>query len=115
MTSRKTAQEFPIHVIREKLRLSSARQAALLSRSVGRLTSCDTLPCLEYREEVAQEYAVIDRLLYLQQCRSCLESCIGSGASRLRYHWRDGRVTETRFRRISPGRVRTRGLWEVTV
>ena len=110
MASRKNAQEYPIQVLREKLRQRSARQAGLLSRSVGRLTSCDAMPCLEYGQEVTAEYAVIDRLLYIQQCRKTLETCIGSGAARLRYRWRDGRVTETRFRRVSPGRVRVSGL-----
>ena len=82
----------------------------MLARSVGRLTSCDVQPCLEYRDEIASEHAVIDRLLYVQECRNSLERCIGSGAARLRYRWRDGRVTETRFRRVSPGRVRVSGL-----
>lgn len=110
MTSKKNMQEYPIHVLREKLRQRSNEQAALLSRSVGRLTSCDALPCPEYRQEVAAEYAVIDRLLYVQHCRSTLEACIGSGSARLRYRWRDGMVTETRFRRVGPGRVRVSGL-----
>lgn len=110
MTSKRNTQEYPIHVLREKLRQRSSQQAALLSRSVGRLTSCDAQPCLEYRQEVASEYAVIDRLLYVQQCRSSLENCIGAGAARLRYRWRDGRVTETRFRRTAPGKVKVSGL-----
>ena len=110
MTAKKNTQEYPIQVLREKLRQRSNRQAALLSRSVGRLTSCDIQPCLEYRQEVDAEYAVIDRLLYIQQCRSSLERCIASGSARLRYRWRDGRTTETRFRRISPGRIKVFGL-----
>lgn len=110
MASRKNAQEYPIQVLREKLRQRSNKQAALLSRSVGRLTSCDVQPCLEYRQEVAAEYAVIDRLLYAQQCRSSLERCIGSGSARLRYRWRDGRTTETRFCRTAPGKIKVSGL-----
>lgn len=110
MASRKNTQEYPIQVLREKLRQRSNKQAALLSRSVGRLTSCDVQPCLEYRQEVAAEYAVIDRLLYAQQCRSSLERCIGSGSARLRYRWRDGRTTETRFRRTAPGKIKVSGL-----
>ena len=110
MASRKNTQEYPIQVLREKLRQQSSKQAALLSRSVGRLTSYDVQPCLEYREEVAAEYTVIDRLLYAQQCRSSLERCIASGAARLHYRWRDGRTTETHFRRTAPGRVRVSGL-----
>ena len=110
MASRKNTQEYPIHVLRETLRQRSAQEAASLSRSVGRLTSYDSQPCLEYRQEVAAEYAVIDRILYAQQCRSSLERCIGSGSARLHYRWRDGRVTETCFRRVSHGRVRVSGL-----
>lgn len=108
--AQKNTQEYPVRVLRENLRQRSTRQAALLSRSVGRLTSYDAQPCLEYRQEVAAEYEVIDCLLYTQQCRSALEACIGSGFARLRYRWRDGRVTETRFRRVAPGRVRVSGL-----
>lgn len=110
MVSKQNSREYPIHVIREDLRQCSARQAALLSRSVGRLTSYDAQPCTEYRQEVTAQYAVVDRLLYLQQCRSTLEQCIASGAARLRYRWRDGHVTDTRFRRVSAGRVRISGL-----
>ncbi len=110
MASGKKTQEYLIQVIREQLRHSSTEQAALLSRSVGRMTSYDAEPCTEYRAEVDSEYAVIDRLLYLQHCRSALERCIGSGSARLRYRWRDGRVTETRFRKTSPGRVAVSGL-----
>ena len=110
MASKQNAKEYPIQIIRENLRQNSARQAAMLARSVGRLTSCDVQPCLEYHQEIANEYTVIDRLLYIQQCRNSLEKCIGSGAARLRYRWRDGSVTDTRFRRTSPGRVRVSGL-----
>ncbi len=110
METKQNAKEYPIQTIREDLRRRSIQEAALLARSVGRLTSCDVQPCLEYRDEIANEHAVIDRLLYVQECRNTLERSIGSGAARLRYRWRDGRVTETRFRRVSPGRVRVSGL-----
>ena len=110
MAFKQNAKEYPIQIIREDLRRRSSQQAALLARSVGRLTSCDIQPCLEYRSEIANEHAVIDRLLYIQECRNSLERCIGSGAARLRYRWRDGRVTETRFRRTVPGRVKVSGL-----
>ena len=46
--------------------------------------------------------------------RSSLEACIGSGSARLRYRWRDGRTTETRFRRTGPGRVKVIGLLVAT-
>lgn len=108
--AQKNTQDYPIHILREDLRQRSVRQAALLSRSVGRLTSYDAQPCLEYQQEVTAQYAVIDCLLYTQQCRSALEACISSGSVRLRYRWRSGRVTETKFRRVAPGRVRVSGL-----
>lgn len=110
MATKNNTREYPIHIIREDLRQRAAQEAALLSRSVGRLTSYDALPCTEYRQEVSSQYAIAERLLYLQQCRSTLEQCIASGASRLRYRWRDGHVTDTRFRKTSPGRVRVSGL-----
>ena len=110
MKNKNNAQEYPIHVLRERLRQCAVDHALTLSRSVSRLTSCDALPCLEYREEVAAEYEVIDRLLYAQQCRSSLERCIGSGSALLRYRWRDGRTTETRFRRTAPGKIKVSGL-----
>lgn len=110
MTTKLNVKEYPIQIIREHLRQCSTQQASRLARSVGRLTSYDAQPCLEYRREVESEYAVIDRLLYLQQCRSSLEKCIASGCARLRYRWQDGRVTQTCFRRTSPGRIKVSGL-----
>ncbi len=95
MASKQNVREYPIHTIRENLRQSSLRQAALRSRSVGRLTSCDAQPCLEHRAEIGVEYAVINQLLYVQQCRGALERCIAAGAVRLRYKWQDGHVTDT--------------------
>ena len=104
------AQEYPVHVLRERLRQCALSCTQTLSRSVGRLTSCDALPCLEYHHEVEHEYAVIDKLIYLQRCRSALGRCISSGSFRLRYRWRDGRVSDTCFRKTSPWRVRVSGL-----
>ncbi len=110
MNAKKKGHEYPIHLLREQLRQQAANRSLTLSRSVGRLTSCDARPCMEYRDEVTSEYAVIDQLLYLQQCRASLERCIGKGFARLRYQWRDGRFTETSFRKTTPGRVRIYGL-----
>ena len=110
MKNQTTAQEYPLHVLREQLRQRAAGCALTLSRSVCRLTSCDVQPCMEYREEVAAEYEVIDQLLYVQQCRAALERCIGHGRSCLRYRWRSGEVTNSSFRRTAPGRVKVRGL-----
>ena len=110
MATKQSAKEYPTQIIREDLRRRSTQEAALLARSVGRLTSCDVQPCLEYRDEIASEHAVIDRLLYVQECRNSLERCIGAGSARLRYRWRDGRVTDTYFRRTAPGRIKISGL-----
>ncbi len=103
-------QVLPSQVLRERLRQSANLQAQQLSRSVGRLTSCDAMPCPEYGEEVAKEREVIGQLLYLQHCRTALERCLDCGSSRLRYRWEDGRVTVTSFRRLRQGRVQVRGL-----
>lgn len=103
-------QEYPVHVLRERLRQCAVGQTQALSHSVSRLTSCDALPCLEYQEEVAAEYEVVDHLLYAQQCRAALEQCIANGRVRLSYRWKDGQVTETCFRRVAPGRVKVSGL-----
>lgn len=103
-------QLVPVHVLREQLRQRAVDASRQLSRSVGRLTSCDALPCPEYGDEVAREYAVVDQLLYIQNCRSALERCIAGGTVRLRYQWRDGRTTMTRFRKVRQGCIQTCGL-----
>ena len=110
MKHNQKAEYFPISVLREQLRQQAGDHAARLSRSVGRLTSCDALPCLEYGEEVAAERSLAEQLFYAQYCREALERCIGSGGARLRYRWADGRVSQTRFRKVGPGRVKVTGL-----
>lgn len=110
MASRKNTKEYTIPTLREYLRQHSTEQAELLARSVRRLTSYDSRPCTEYHCEITDEYAIIDMLLYIQQCRNTLERCIDSGAARLRYHWQDGRVTDTRFSRSTPGKIKVSGL-----
>ena len=110
MESKQNSKVYPVRVLREELRQRSVREAAALSRSVGRLTSYDAQPCTEYSEEVAGQHAAAERLLYLQHCRSSLEQCIASGASRLRFRWGDGHVTYTRFRKIAPARIKVVGL-----
>ena len=89
MKRKNNSPEYPIQVLREQLRSRAQQQSLLLSRSVSRLTSWDAQPCPEYGEEVEAEYETIDRLLY---------------------RWRDGRVSQTDFRRSAPGRVTARGL-----
>lgn len=110
MASKQNMKEYPIHIIREYLRQCAVQEAAVLSRSVSRLTSYDAMPCMEYSQEVACQYAVTEKLLYIQQCRSSLERCIASGASHLRYHWRDGQVTDTRFRKTESAKIKVSGL-----
>lgn len=104
------AQYFPIPELREQLRLQAVEKTGRLSRSVARLTSCDALPCLEYGEEVKQEFSLAEATLYLQHCRSTLEQCIGRNAAALRYRWSDGSTSVTRFKKVGPNRVRVTGL-----
>ena len=111
MKNNKT-EYFPISTLREELRLRASEYAGRLSRSVGRLTSCDRLPCLEYAEEVAAEHALAEKLFYAQHCQDALERCIDVGGAALRYRWADGSVTYTRFRKVGPGRVKVTGMQE---
>lgn len=104
------SEYFPISVLREDLRRQACACSEKLSRSVGRLSSCDSLPCLEYGEEVRVEQQLAERLFYLQNCRNALERCIHAGGARLRYRWADGTVTQTRLRKVSPSRVKVTGL-----
>lgn len=101
---------FAMDGLREELRQQSVFLAEKLSRSVGRLTSCDRLPCMEYSEEVAAEYRLAEQLFYVQQCRNALERCIGLGGAKLRYRWADGSVTQTAFRAVGPVRIKVTGL-----
>lgn len=97
----------PVAVLREDLRLSAERLAEALSRSVRRKTSDDELPCLEYGDEVKNQYALANELLYVQCCRKALEACVASGHAGLRFRHPDGTVVRTWFRRTSLGRVAT--------
>ena len=99
----------PYDKAREELRRRAASQTEKLSRSVARLTSCDA-PCVEYADEVLQERAVIDDLLYYQQCRVALERCMENKSSALRYKRQDGTMITVFFRRMSLGRVKIQGL-----
>lgn len=97
-------------VLREELRLQAVEVATRLSRSVGRLTSCEVQPCLEYGEEVEYQQALGQKLYYLQHCRNALERCIAGGAATLRYRWPDGTVSRTYFRMVGQNRVKVTGL-----
>ena len=105
-------QFFPASDLREALRQKSVAVSARLGRSVARLTSCEAQPCLEYGEEVRAEQALAEHLFYLQHCRNALERCIGGHAATLRYRWSSGTVTVTRFRLVTPSRVKVTGLLE---
>ena len=94
----------PAETAREELRRRAVRQTEKLSRSVARLTSCDA-PCVEYADEVLYEKAVIDDLLYYQQCRAALERCLENKSAPLHYRWQDGTVKTVSFQRLSLSRV----------
>ena len=103
-------QILPRQRLREQLRQEASSRAERPSRSVGRLTSFDALPCPEYGAEVDQERDIIEELLYIQHCRSALERCLDRGSARLHYRWGDGHVTTTSFQRMRQGRVRVFGF-----
>ena len=110
LTMKNNKTEYPVMTLREDLRQQASDLSQKLNRSVGRLTSCELLPCLEYGEEIEYQKQLIEQLLYLQHCRDALEKCIHAGAALHRYRWRRGAVTVTRFRRVGPARVRVSGL-----
>jgi len=110
MKNNKLNTEHPITSLREDLRLEAQSLTERLHRSVGRLTSCEMLPCLEYGEEIAYQRQLAERLFYLQHCRDTLEQCISAGKVALRYHWQDGTVSVTRFRKVGPARVQVTGF-----
>jgi hypothetical protein len=109
MNNNKT-QHFPAAVLREQLRTQALELAEKLARSVGRVTSWENLPCLEYGEEVQKEYALAQRMFYLQQCRDAVEHCIDGKNAVVRYRWPDGTVSRTSFRLAGPNRIRVTGL-----
>ena len=104
------AKSYPIPALREELRLQSSALAQRLSRSVGRLTSCENAPCLEYGEEVRFEEDLIRRILYLQHCREALERCIAGSRVTVSYRKPDGSRGRTTFRKEGPNRVKVQGL-----
>lgn len=103
-------QYFPVSVLRENLRQQAVELASRLNRSVARLTSCDYLPCEEYSEEVATEYALAQQLFYLQHSRAALEKCIAKRAASVRFRWPDGTVTVTKFTISGLHQVKVVGL-----
>ena len=102
----------PIPALREELRLSAWALAVKLSRSVGRLSSCENAPCLEYGDEVRHEEDLIRRMMYLQHCREALERCIAGHRVTVRYRRPDGSQGRTTFRKVGINQVRVTGLLE---
>ena len=102
--------QYPVPALREELRLQANAVTARLSRSVARLTSCETQPCLEYGEEVQFQQELAQQLFYLQHCRNMLERSLVKKSATLRYRWPDGTVTRTVFRKVGPNRVQVSGL-----
>ena len=109
-TGKRNHEAYPIPVLRENLRREASLLSGKLSRSVARLTSADALPCEEYGAEVETQRSFCERLMYLQHCRNALERCIAGKTAHLRWHWQDGTVSETRFRKCGVNRVEVRGL-----
>jgi hypothetical protein len=102
----------PIPALREELRLRACGVANRLSRSVGRLTSCENAPCLEYGEEVRFEEELMRSLMYFQHCRVALEKCIAGRRVTVRFRRADGSTARTTFRKEGVNRVKVTGLLE---
>jgi len=100
----------PISSLREDLRQQAVALSGKLSRSVARLTSCDSLPCLEYGEEITYQRQLAERLFFLQNCRNALERCIPGTKVVLRHRWADGTISRVTFRKAGPGRVKVTGM-----
>ncbi len=96
--------------LRERLRQRAVACSARLDRAVARRTSADPLPCPEYGEEVARQFALAEELFHIQYCRTALERCIDCGAASLRYHRANGAQVRTVFRMTERGLVQVTGL-----
>ncbi len=96
--------------LRERLRQRAVACSSRLDRAAARRTSADPLPCPEYGEEVARQFALAEELFHIQYCRAALERCIDSGAASLRYHRADGAPVRTVFRMTERGLVQVTGL-----
>lgn len=105
----KKVRTFKVQTIRDLLREEAVKQTELLRRSVGRLTSYDAVPCVEYSDEVESQRDTLDRILYLQECRAALEKSLDSGYGRVR-HWYHDQCTYTWFKRVEFGCLCIGGL-----
>ena len=108
-TMKNNQTEYPVMTLRENLRQQASDLSQKLNRSVGRLTSCENAPCLEYGDEVRYEEELIRRLLYLQRCREALERCISGSRVTVRFRRSDGSQGRTTFRRVG-NQIRVTGL-----
>lgn len=106
----KNTKILPAMRLREELRQQAVNLTEQLGRSVSRMTSYDELACPEYADVVNEQYELINKLLYIQNCRKTLESGLVSGFARLKFKKSDNSVTITWFKRISMGRVVAGGL-----
>ena len=107
---KESCQYYPIPVLREALRRQASELSARLSRSVARLTSCDSLPCLEYGDEIKAQHDIAEKLFFIQQSRNALEQCIAGNNVTLRYRWSDGGATQTKFRKSGLNQVKITGI-----
>ena len=105
--------EYPIPVLKELLHSSSKSCVNTLARSVGRLTSCDDVPCMEYGDEVSRQQELARQLLFVQHCRNALERVMVLGEVTLNYCWQQGVSTTTVFKKVGPNRVRVSGYFVV--
>jgi len=101
---------FAVDALREKLRQDALALSVYLTRSVGRLTSCDEQPCLDYGEEVERQQDAVQKLLYLQHCRTALEKCIQSDGFVLSFRFADGDTSRTVFKMVGKDGVKVANL-----
>ena len=105
-------QEYYITTLRERIRHLANEQAAKLSRTVDRKTSVDEQPCVEYVDEITNQFHIAEKLFYYQKCRATLERALAEDRATLTYKWAGGRETRTTFARTTPGHVEAIGLEE---
>lgn len=102
-------QIFYVYTIREKLRQASVDASNKLNKSVSRLTSYDNLPCDEYYLEVQNQKKLVNKILYLQNCRAAVERCISTGAAVVKFKIA-GDISITRFYLTKDHKIKAIGL-----
>lgn len=103
-------QTVPTRVLREQLRPvgDGGIPAAVPLRGTADLLRRAALPGVPGRG--AREYAVVDQLLYVQNCRSALERCIAGSGAPAAVPVAGRQVTVTRFSKVRQGCVQAYGL-----